>query len=66
MQLGNSVRPDVYEFRDVLGSRRQELACSPTMSALSVDAGITTRMTRRLQDEEDGEEICEEIIHPAT
>ena len=61
MHLGMNARHDVvessfYESRDVLGSR-QELACSPTTSALSVGA-------ERLQDEDDGglEEVYEEII----
>jgi len=59
MHLGNSDRHDVvessfYELRDVLGSR-QELACSPKMRASSVGA-------ERLQDEDDGEEVYEEVI----
>ena len=67
MQLGKSVRPDpvessFYELRDVLGSRRQELACSPTMSALSIDAEMAKRVTSRLQDEDEREEVYEEII----
>ena len=62
MQLRKSVRPDdvessFYELRDDLGSGRQELACSPTMSPLSVDEEMAIRVTGRLQDEEDGEEI---------
>ena len=66
VHLGKIVRPDVvessfYELRDVLGSR-QELACSPTMSASSVDAAVAKRVTSRLQDEDDDEEIYEEII----
>ena len=66
MHLGKSIRPDVvessfYELRDVLGSR-QELACSPTMSALTLDAEMAKRVTGRLQDEDDGEEVYEEII----
>ena len=67
MHLGKSVRPEVvessfYELRDVLDGRRQELICSPTMSALSVDAEMAKRVTSRTQDEDDSEEVYEEII----
>ena len=67
MLLGKSARPDVvessfHELRDVLGSRRQESAYSPTMnSTLSVDAEMARRVTSRTQDEED-HEVYEEII----
>jgi hypothetical protein len=66
MHLGKSFRHEVessfYELRDVLGSRRQELAYSPTMSVLSVDAEMARRVTSRTQDEDDSEEVYEEII----
>ena len=67
MLLGKSARPDLVEssfhgLRDVLGSKRQESACSPTMnSTLSVDAEMARRVTSRTQDEEDCE-VYEEII----
>jgi len=66
--LGKSVRSDVvesnyYELRDVLGSRRQELAQTPTTSALSLDAEMAKRVTSRTQQgEDDIEEVYEEII----
>lgn len=63
MHLGKSAQPDVvessfYELRDVLGSR-QELACSPTMSPLTVDGAVSKRVISRLQDKDDGEEVYE-------
>jgi hypothetical protein len=62
MHLGKSARLDrvessYHELRDVLGSKRQDLACSPTMNALSVDAEMAKRVTDRLQDENDYEII---------
>lgn len=66
MHSGKIARPDVvessfYELRDALGSR-QELACSPTMSALSVYAAVAKRATSRLQDADDSEDVYEEIV----
>lgn len=55
------VESNFYELQDVLGGRRQVLASSPTMSALSVDAEMGKRVDERLQDEGDGE-VYEEII----
>ena len=61
--MGKSAQPDVvessfYELQDVIGSR-QELACSPTMRAFSVDGAVSKRVTSRLQDKDDGEEFLD-------
>ena len=65
MHLGKSAQPDVvessfYELQDVIGSR-QELACSPTMRAFSVDGAVSKRVTSRLQDKDDGEEVMKKL-----